>query len=162
MDSLFGASLFEHIAANAFFKSTPILVVFTKADIFAEKLSRSPFQKYFPEYTGPNNYSQVLEWIQSQFKRKFDTTTDGTHVRHTYNSLVVGFFQEQEPQVIKQSKLFADLTEQIPCLIPELLTIIGSYAMGVETVSTFIPMIQQILQTTGIKPQKTRRQDCKI
>ena len=44
--------VFETLCQNDALKNTPIALLFNKKDLFQAKLSRSPMEKYFPDYDG--------------------------------------------------------------------------------------------------------------
>ncbi|EFC39283.1 predicted protein [Naegleria gruberi] len=43
-----------------------VSIVFTKLDLFKEKLEKYPFSDYFTEYTGPNDSETILTFLLSQ------------------------------------------------------------------------------------------------
>jgi guanine nucleotide-binding protein subunit alpha len=45
-------TLFDSICNSRWFTKTSIILFLNKVDLFKGKLSRSPLQKYFPDYTG--------------------------------------------------------------------------------------------------------------
>jgi GTPase SAR1 family protein len=59
---------------NNNFKTTPILLVFNKIDLFKEKMKKYPLKDYFEEYEGGEDFEKGIEFIEQQFmkRNKFD------------------------------------------------------------------------------------------
>ncbi|XP_019629015.1 PREDICTED: guanine nucleotide-binding protein G(o) subunit alpha-like isoform X1 [Branchiostoma belcheri] len=62
--------LFDSICNNKWFTETSIILFLNKKDLFEEKITRSPLTMAFPEYTGPNTYTEAAAYIQAQFESK--------------------------------------------------------------------------------------------
>ena len=62
--------LFESLMSLIWFRSSTVILIFSKLDLFQEKLSRSPISHYFPDYTGAMDDSKAA---QSFFVNKFLT-----------------------------------------------------------------------------------------
>jgi len=67
MESL---SLFEEICHVQWFTETSIILFLNKKDLFAEKIKRVPLTVCFPDYDGPNDYTNASEYIKRQFVSK--------------------------------------------------------------------------------------------
>jgi len=61
--------LFDSICNNGLFVQTSIIIFLNKMDIFKQKITLSPLQICFPEYTGSNTYEAGTAYIQQQFER---------------------------------------------------------------------------------------------
>lgn len=60
-------NLFEEIANSKWFEKTSIILFLNKKDLFADKITKVPISKCFPEYTGENSFDAASEFIKSQF-----------------------------------------------------------------------------------------------
>ena len=60
--------LFESICNNKWFVKTSIILFLNKKDLFKEKIEKSPLSTYFPNYEGPNTYTDTLAYIREQFE----------------------------------------------------------------------------------------------
>jgi len=59
--------LFADINNSKWFASTPIILFLNKTDIFRKKLDKVPLTVLFKDYTGPNEFDEASDYIQSQF-----------------------------------------------------------------------------------------------
>lgn len=59
-------SAFEDIALSV---SVPIILLFTKKDVFEENLEVQPFSDFFPDYTGMMDSSSICVYIATMFRR---------------------------------------------------------------------------------------------
>ncbi|KAJ7416744.1 Guanine nucleotide-binding protein G(o) subunit alpha [Pitangus sulphuratus] len=62
--------LFDSICNNKWFTDTSIILFLNKKDIFEEKIKKSPLAICFPEYTGPNAFTEAVAYIQTQYESK--------------------------------------------------------------------------------------------
>ncbi|MBV98428.1 Guanine nucleotide-binding protein G(o) subunit alpha, partial [Eschrichtius robustus] len=62
--------LFDSICNNKWFTDTSIILFLNKKDIFEEKIKKSPLTICFPEYTGPNTFTEAVAHIQAQYESK--------------------------------------------------------------------------------------------
>ncbi|XP_074769158.1 guanine nucleotide-binding protein G(o) subunit alpha isoform X5 [Athene noctua] len=62
--------LFDSICNNKWFTDTSIILFLNKKDIFEEKIKKSPLTICFPEYTGPNSFTEAVAYIQAQYESK--------------------------------------------------------------------------------------------
>lgn len=62
--------LFDSICNNKWFTDTSIILFLNKKDIFEEKIKKSPLTICFPEYTGPNAFTEAVAYIQAQYESK--------------------------------------------------------------------------------------------
>lgn len=61
-------TLFESIYNARWFVNTSIVLFFTKIDILKEKVATSPFNHYFPDFSGdPTNLESVKSYIEMRF-----------------------------------------------------------------------------------------------
>ncbi|KAJ7408972.1 hypothetical protein WISP_117301 [Willisornis vidua] len=67
--------LFDSICNNKWFTDTSIILFLNKKDIFEEKIKKSPLAICFPEYTGPNTFTEAVAYIQNQYESKNRSTT---------------------------------------------------------------------------------------
>ncbi|XP_073461598.1 guanine nucleotide-binding protein G(o) subunit alpha isoform X2 [Aquarana catesbeiana] len=62
--------LFDSICNNKWFIDTSMILFLNKKDIFKEKISKSPLTICFPEYTGPNLFTEGVAHIQYQYESR--------------------------------------------------------------------------------------------
>ncbi|XP_055001381.1 guanine nucleotide-binding protein G(o) subunit alpha isoform X3 [Sorex araneus] len=62
--------LFDSICNNKWFTDTSIILFLNKKDIFQEKILRSPLTLCFPEYAGPQAFSDAVTYIQAQYESR--------------------------------------------------------------------------------------------
>ncbi|KAJ3085422.1 guanine nucleotide-binding protein subunit alpha [Quaeritorhiza haematococci] len=85
-------TLFDSICNSRWFVKTSIILFLNKIDLFREKLPKSPMGKYFPDYTGGENYDAACEYIlnrfvslnqsdQKQIYTHFTCATDTTQIK---------------------------------------------------------------------------------
>ncbi|KAI9208599.1 guanine nucleotide binding protein, alpha subunit [Polychytrium aggregatum] len=85
-------TLFDSICNSRWFVKTSIILFLNKIDLFKEKLPRSPMGKYFPDYTGGDDYDSACEYIlnrfvslnqsdQKQIYTHFTCATDTTQIK---------------------------------------------------------------------------------
>ena len=60
--------LFSSICNNKWFVTTSIILFLNKKDLFEVKIEKSPITFCFPEYNGPNTYSETSMYIQEKFE----------------------------------------------------------------------------------------------
>ncbi|RVD81494.1 uncharacterized protein DFL_009358 [Arthrobotrys flagrans] len=76
--------LFESICNSHWFIRTSIILFMNKIDLFREKISASPVNKYFPDYTGdPDSYKQASEFFHDNFKRLNRNPSKDIYVHYT-------------------------------------------------------------------------------
>jgi GTPase SAR1 family protein len=59
--------LFEHVCNLGWFSHTPMILVLNKRDLLAEKIKTVHITKCFPDYYGPQEYDDVVEYISTMF-----------------------------------------------------------------------------------------------
>lgn len=59
--------LFESIVNSRWFLSTSIILFLNKIDVFQNKISRSPLEKYYPEYQGGADVTKATKFILWKF-----------------------------------------------------------------------------------------------
>ncbi|KAM4606804.1 guanine nucleotide-binding protein G(o) subunit alpha-like, partial [Discoglossus pictus] len=62
--------LFDSICNNKWFTDTSIILFLNKIDLFQEKIRNSPLTLCFPEYTGPNSFTEAVAYIQQQYENR--------------------------------------------------------------------------------------------
>jgi len=60
-------TLFDSICNSRWFVKTSIILFLNKIDLFRDKLSRSPMNKYFADYDGGDNYDAACEYLLNRF-----------------------------------------------------------------------------------------------
>jgi len=60
-------TLFESVCNSSWFANTSVIVFLNKIDLFREKLKRVPLNKFFPDYTGGDNYDAACDYILNKF-----------------------------------------------------------------------------------------------
>ena len=58
-------SVFKELAASVM---VPIVLLFTKKDVFEENLKIQPFSDFFPEYTGAMDSASIRNYLASWFR----------------------------------------------------------------------------------------------
>ncbi|KAL2093161.1 hypothetical protein ACEWY4_010473 [Coilia grayii] len=62
--------LFDSICNNKWFTETSIILFLNKKDIFEDKIKKSPLSICFPEYPGPDMFTEAVAYIQTQYEGK--------------------------------------------------------------------------------------------
>jgi GTPase SAR1 family protein len=73
-------SLFRDTVNTPFFQNIPVVLLFNKTDIFAEKIKKKDITTAFPEYTGGCDFARASEYIKAKF---LDETSKQIQVIHT-------------------------------------------------------------------------------
>jgi len=63
-------NLFEEICNSRWFRETSMILFLNKRDLFADKVTKVPLSKCFPQYDGPDNYLSGVEFLQEQFESR--------------------------------------------------------------------------------------------
>ena len=74
------SKLFDVIGNNKWFVKTSIILFLNKMDLFKKKIEKSPLSIYFPEYNGPNRYTEAAAYIQ----RKFESLSESRMSKDAY------------------------------------------------------------------------------
>ncbi|KAJ3124138.1 guanine nucleotide-binding protein subunit alpha [Nowakowskiella sp. JEL0407] len=61
-------NLFESICNHSLFKDTSMILFLNKIDLFREKIKTVPVSKYFPDYTGPDNFENAGKFFSKKFR----------------------------------------------------------------------------------------------
>lgn len=61
--------LFDSIINSRWFSRTSVVLFLNKIDVFTEKLSYSPLENYFPDYTGGNDIKNAAKYILWRFNK---------------------------------------------------------------------------------------------
>ena len=83
-------TLFDEICRSQWFAQTPIFLIFTKDDLFREKIQRIDLNVCFPQYIGGLNYETAINFIKvifrsisaSRGKEIYTSVITGTNTRH--------------------------------------------------------------------------------
>lgn len=59
--------LFDSVVNSRWFTRTSVVLFLNKIDVFAEKLSLSPLENFFPDYTGGNDINKAAKYILWRF-----------------------------------------------------------------------------------------------
>lgn len=65
-------NLFQQIASNAVFATTPIFLFLNKKDLFEQMIKETDLSKCFPEYKGGNDITAALKFVQTEFEKRMD------------------------------------------------------------------------------------------
>ncbi|KAJ7197374.1 heterotrimeric G protein alpha subunit B [Mycena pura] len=80
-------TFFDSICNSSWFANTNIILLLNDADVFAEKLPRSPLVDYFPDYTGGDNYDAACDYILHRFvSRNQSAANKQIFAHYTYMS----------------------------------------------------------------------------
>jgi len=60
-------SLFDSICNSKWFVETSLILFLNKVDLFKIKILKSPISKYFPEYTGANEFEPASQFLVEKF-----------------------------------------------------------------------------------------------
>jgi len=96
-------SAFENITTSATF---PIVLLFTKKDVFVENLKVQPFSDFFPEYTGMMDSTSICAYISTMFQRLDKRSNGKLYIRFVNATDPDDFkevFKEIETNMLKHS-----------------------------------------------------------
>lgn len=119
---------FKKLAASV---TVPIVLLFTKKDVFVEHLKTQPFSNFFPEYMGPMDSSNICANFAMMFRRldnkpgrRFDiyflNATDPGNFKEVYREIASNLFQqprgaaEHQTSPSKYWELDKYITKQLP------------------------------------------------
>ncbi|KAJ3405952.1 guanine nucleotide-binding protein subunit alpha [Chytriomyces hyalinus] len=85
-------TLFDSICNSRWFVKTSVILFLNKVDLFKIKLPKSPMGKYFPDYTGGDNFDEASQYMfnrfvslnqsdQKQVYTHFTCATDTTQIK---------------------------------------------------------------------------------
>lgn len=100
--------LFDSICNNKWFVETSIILFLNKKDLFEVKITQSPLNICFPEYTGGNNYAEAAAYIQTKFEdlnKKKETKEIYTHFTCATDTENVQFVFDAVTDVIIKNNL---------------------------------------------------------
>uniref|UniRef100_A0A3B1JSK4 Guanine nucleotide-binding protein G(i) subunit alpha-2 n=1 Tax=Astyanax mexicanus TaxID=7994 RepID=A0A3B1JSK4_ASTMX len=100
--------LFDSICNNKWFTETSIILFLNKKDLFEEKITSSPLNICFPEYSGANKYDEAASYIQTKFEdlnKKKDTKEIYTHFTCATDTKNVQFVFDAVTDVIIKNNL---------------------------------------------------------
>ncbi|KAF4793023.1 hypothetical protein TURU_115594 [Turdus rufiventris] len=126
--------LFDSICNNKWFTDTSIILFLNKKDIFEEKIKKSPLSICFPEYTGPNAFTEAVAYIQTQYESKnksankeiythITCATDTNNIQFVFDAVtdviiannLRGLTTKNSRTISKETKaLISDLTLAMP------------------------------------------------
>lgn len=72
--------VFANVVNSTWFQDSVMNLVFTKKDLFVEKLKQYPLRDYFPDYKGDNSYDDAVSFIRD----KFDEQNQAADVKQIY------------------------------------------------------------------------------
>ena len=61
--------LFDSVVNSRWFMRTSIVLLFTNVFLFKQKLSWSPLENYFPDYSGGNDVNRATKYILGRFNQ---------------------------------------------------------------------------------------------
>jgi len=76
-------TLFDSICNGKWFTKTSMILFLNKIDLLKEKLKKSKVADYFPEYEGPNEYQQVIDFFTDKFKAINQSDTKQIYIHFT-------------------------------------------------------------------------------
>ena len=85
--------LFAEVAHFPSLRKVGIVLFLNKEDLFREKLTRVPFSKYFPSYTGANNPVQIAKYIERLF-------LDQNTIDRTINTHILSASQSESVRLV--------------------------------------------------------------
>jgi GTPase SAR1 family protein len=71
--------LFDDICNSKWFINIPIILFLNKMDLFKEKIRKVNITEAFPDYDGPQTFSEASEYIQNQFISVNDNPEKGVY-----------------------------------------------------------------------------------
>eukprot|EP01105_Mastigella_eilhardi_P009828 TRINITY_DN22_c0_g2_i1.p2 TRINITY_DN22_c0_g2~~TRINITY_DN22_c0_g2_i1.p2 ORF type:complete len:390 (-),score=129.70 TRINITY_DN22_c0_g2_i1:1380-2510(-) len=86
--------LFRDVCASKWFLHSNIFLFLNKKDILEQKVHSSPLNKFYPEYTGPNEYEPASQFLKNLFTNKvknrevtvFNTcATDSANIKQVFS-----------------------------------------------------------------------------
>jgi len=102
--------LFEEICNSVWFDKIDMILFLNKRDLFEEKITRSPLSKYFPDYTGDDEYDEASLFISEKFIDTnknpeklifphFTTATDPKNFKFVFEAVKTSIIQHAISQV---------------------------------------------------------------
>lgn len=61
--------LFDSVVNSRWVVQTSFILLFTKVDLFKQKLARSELSRYFPDYRGGNDVARATEYLLGRFNQ---------------------------------------------------------------------------------------------
>lgn len=100
-------TLFDSICNSRWFVKTSIILFLNKIDLFKDKLPRSPMGKYFPDYTGGDDYDSACEYILNRFVslNQSDVKQIYTHFTCATDTTQIKFVMAAVNDIIIQTNL---------------------------------------------------------
>ena len=97
--------LFESLLSSIYYKYSRIILLFTKLDLFEEKIKQKPLADYFPDFAGPiNNSSAALSFLTDKFvslNQQCDRTVEVHYIDTTNEDQVRIFLKGLEKTVLE-------------------------------------------------------------
>jgi len=78
--------LFKSLLALEWFTKSAFFLVFTKIDLFEEKLKHEPMKTYFPDYNGGSDLSHGLEYWTQRFNDIKPDPKSQLHIQYANNT----------------------------------------------------------------------------
>jgi len=100
-------TLFDSICNSRWFVKTSIILFLNKIDIFKEKIKRSPISKFFPDYTGGEDYDAACEYFLHRFVslNQSDVKQVYTHFTCATDTTQIKFVMAAVNDIIIQTNL---------------------------------------------------------
>ncbi|KAK9763361.1 guanine nucleotide-binding protein subunit alpha [Basidiobolus ranarum] len=100
-------TLFDSICNSRWFVKTSIILFLNKIDLFRDKLIASPMQRYFPDYTGGEDYDLACKYIEHRFValNHSDTKHVYTHLTCATDTQQIKFVMAAVNDIIIQTNL---------------------------------------------------------
>ncbi|KAJ3388485.1 glutamine--fructose-6-phosphate transaminase (isomerizing) [Lobulomyces angularis] len=100
-------TLFDSICNSRWFVKTSMILFLNKIDLFKIKLAKSPMGKYFPDYTGSDDFESASEYILNRFValNQSDKKQVYTHFTCATDTSQIKFVMAAVNDIIIQSNL---------------------------------------------------------
>ncbi|ORX69819.1 guanine nucleotide-binding protein subunit alpha [Basidiobolus meristosporus CBS 931.73] len=100
-------TLFDSICNSRWFVKTSIILFLNKIDLFKDKIVTSPMRRYFPDYTGGENYDLACKYIEHRFValNHSDTKQVYTHFTCATDTQQIKFVMAAVNDIIIQTNL---------------------------------------------------------
>eukprot|EP00835_Amoeboradix_gromovi_P001808 NODE_90_length_21806_cov_0.389137.p12 type:complete len:112 gc:universal NODE_90_length_21806_cov_0.389137:12250-12585(+) len=100
-------TLFDSICNSRWFVKTSIILFLNKIDLFKEKIKRSAISKFFPDYTGGDDYDAACEYFLHRFVslNQSDVKQVYTHFTCATDTTQIKFVMAAVNDIIIQTNL---------------------------------------------------------
>lgn len=76
--------VFERVFHSPKLRSTPVILLLNKVDLFNERLTDHPVDKYFPDYKGPTDEKNSLKFIATKYAQRAKSKPTEKQLNHIY------------------------------------------------------------------------------